>query len=270
MEEQDRRCSGPREGPAAGVVDSGRDQVDRLCEPRSRAHPDRAALGRVLSDRGRPAQEAHPRVSRGPPRSASREGDPPRAPRLRQPRVRREGRAGPPSKRAHPVPRARRVARRQRRQRRRDDQAGGARGRHAEASSPGDAHVPKAPDASRRRRSHVDAATASRARRQGVRRAGASRERTPDEKRQADTLSEVSRGGPAAARYEVVFDVLLYMVDSGAIFHTGTTRLAASVVQDGVDCGDEKLCEAIEQALVDRARSRAHPRRHGSARPSRT
>jgi hypothetical protein len=60
------------------------------------------------------------------------------------------------------------------------------------------------------------------------------------------------------------------MVDSGAIFHTGTTRLAASVVQDGVDCGDEKLCEAIEQALVDRARSRAHPRRHGSARPSRT
>jgi hypothetical protein len=72
---------------------------------------------------------------------------------------------------------------------------------------------------------------------------------------------------------KVVFDVLLFMADSGAIFHTGTTRLAASIVQDGVDCGDEDLCDGIEQALADRvrrARARKPPKKRAknvTARP---
>ena len=63
-------------------------------------------------------------------------------------------------------------------------------------------------------------------------------------------VGELLRDGKA------VFDVLLYMVDSGTIFHAGTTRLAASVLQGGVDCGDDALREAIEQALADRSRKR--------------
>ena len=53
----------------------------------------------------------------------------------------------------------------------------------------------------------------------------------------------------ADAKGKHVYDAWLYQTDSGTIFKAGTTRVAAEVVHFSVTCKDDRLAEALEEAL---------------------
>lgn len=53
----------------------------------------------------------------------------------------------------------------------------------------------------------------------------------------------------ADAKGKHVYDAWLYQTDSGIVFKAGTTRVAAEYVQRGVECKNERLAEALEEAL---------------------
>ncbi len=53
----------------------------------------------------------------------------------------------------------------------------------------------------------------------------------------------------ADAKGKHVYDAWLYQTDSGTIFKAGTARVAAEVVQFSVTCKDDRLAEALKEAL---------------------
>lgn len=53
----------------------------------------------------------------------------------------------------------------------------------------------------------------------------------------------------ADAKGKHAYDAWLYQTDSGVVFKAGTTRVAAEVVQFSVTCKDDRLAEALEEAL---------------------
>lgn len=53
----------------------------------------------------------------------------------------------------------------------------------------------------------------------------------------------------ADAKGKHVYDAWLYQTDSGTIFKAGTARVAAEVVHFSVTCKDDRLAEALEEAL---------------------
>mmetsp|Transcript_20315 Transcript_20315/g.51446 ORF Transcript_20315/g.51446 Transcript_20315/m.51446 type:complete len:146 (-) Transcript_20315:301-738(-) len=53
---------------------------------------------------------------------------------------------------------------------------------------------------------------------------------------------------------EVLYDAYLYMVDSGSIFKHGTLEEVAMVIQFGLECDDEELGQALEEAMANRTR----------------
>jgi hypothetical protein len=54
---------------------------------------------------------------------------------------------------------------------------------------------------------------------------------------------------------EHVFDVWLYMVDSGTIFRAGTTEKVAEIIQFGLECPNPELRERLGTAMVEAQRS---------------
>lgn len=53
----------------------------------------------------------------------------------------------------------------------------------------------------------------------------------------------------ADAKGKHIYDAWLYQTDSGTIFKAGTTRVAAEVVHFSVTCKDDRLAEALEEAI---------------------
>jgi hypothetical protein len=53
----------------------------------------------------------------------------------------------------------------------------------------------------------------------------------------------------ADAKGKHAYDAWLYRADSGVVFKAGTTRVVAEVVQRSVTCKDDRLAEALEEAL---------------------
>jgi len=53
----------------------------------------------------------------------------------------------------------------------------------------------------------------------------------------------------ADAKGKHIYDAWLYQVDSGCIFKAGTTRVVAEVVQGSVTCKNDRLTEALDDAL---------------------
>lgn len=50
---------------------------------------------------------------------------------------------------------------------------------------------------------------------------------------------------------KAAFDAYLYLTDSGTIFRAGTTKIAAEIIQTGIECGNAKLSEDLSAVLVD-------------------
>ena len=50
---------------------------------------------------------------------------------------------------------------------------------------------------------------------------------------------------------QAAFDAFLYLTDSGTIFRAGTTKIAAEVIQAGIECRTAKLREDLQEVLVD-------------------
>lgn len=49
----------------------------------------------------------------------------------------------------------------------------------------------------------------------------------------------------------VVYDVCLYMGDSGTMFRANTTKVVAEIVQGGLECSDPALRVAVGAAMVE-------------------
>jgi hypothetical protein len=63
-----------------------------------------------------------------------------------------------------------------------------------------------------------------------------------------------------ASPTDPLYDALTYAGDSGMVFQAGTTKVVAEVVQNAVECSDERLAEALTTAL------RARPKKKPAAR----
>jgi hypothetical protein len=77
-----------------------------------------------------------------------------------------------------------------------------------------------------------------------------------------DTPEEGNFYGSGLTRWDCVsgsgllYDVWLYMVDSGTIFEPGKLRVAAEIVQSEIRCKDPLLAPLLTQAYRAAARSR--------------
>jgi hypothetical protein len=69
----------------------------------------------------------------------------------------------------------------------------------------------------------------------------------PDEER--SLRAQLFYRAIADAKGKHVYDAWLYQTDSGTIFKAGTSRVAAEVVHFSVTCKDDRLAEALEEAL---------------------
>jgi hypothetical protein len=75
----------------------------------------------------------------------------------------------------------------------------------------------------------------------------------------------LERGRIVDAGGKPLYDVLLYMVDSGTFFAHGTTDVVAEVIQMSVECSDKGLHQALSKALADRPKKQ--PRRGAQRSP---
>lgn len=69
----------------------------------------------------------------------------------------------------------------------------------------------------------------------------------PDEER--SLRGQLRYHAIADAKGKHAYDAWLYQTDSGCIFKAGTSRVAAEVVHFSVTCKDDRLAEALEEAL---------------------
>jgi hypothetical protein len=69
----------------------------------------------------------------------------------------------------------------------------------------------------------------------------------PDEER--SLRAQLFYRAVADAKGKHIYDAWLYQTDSGTIFKAGTSRVAAEVAQGSVTCKDDRLAEALEEAL---------------------